>query len=144
MALTNLIKNYTKIKSQTKALAASVTGTNVAEVASLTFNNLVIGKFYRITGVVRATCATTASNALLTYTTNGAAVLNVGMDGFGDSVAGGALLFSVDATFQAAATKLVATITASPSGSISGNGTKNSTFIQLEEIPNMEEVTSFT
>lgn len=136
-----------KGRYQTKILASNVTTTGA--VASLTFNNLTIGKTYRVCGT--ASWAQLASN------------LQVQLDFFDGTTAGTKISGGIQTNgiwtsgltslegqssfcFIYTATTTLMTPrwnTGSVNGILGGNGTRGSTFIQMEEI-DIEQTTAWT
>ena len=124
------------IKYQKKFLTASITSTNVSNIADLRFNNLEIGKVYKLTGQTQlsATGAGAISNL---YAVNGANTLVRWLYNRGAETGNGAVTFSNGIVFTATATTLQFDYSFSVSGSLAGGTefTAGVCYMVLEELP---------
>jgi hypothetical protein len=129
---------------QTKYVAADTTDGDLSE---LTCSNLVIGKWYEVTGQMYMATDVGASNTSVTLTaTHDSAVVSYNILAITESVD-----TSVDAVTVALAFKFKATATtltfsagsASASSYIAGDGTKAESYIQIEERNDLIETTAF-
>lgn len=134
--LENEVDTKTTVLYQTKILSSSV-GASGSPLVDLTFNNLVIGKQYRIGGSYRlqGTFGGGGHNTQF-IATNGVQRLLLGAvaaSGVINNANGGC----VNQVFTATATTLTFTCEELQSqGQIEGNGTRERTHITLEELPN--------
>lgn len=125
---------------QIKYLTADISATNT-DVSDLKFNNLVVGRVYRITAQWAFNIATSGSRSVdISYLNNSVKVAEwkvVNPSGT-DPVFGG-----TGAVFVAAATTLVCSVTVS-SADLLGDGTKAESWAQIEELPTHKVTTAFT
>jgi hypothetical protein len=136
-----------KNRIQTKILAADVT-TN-GTIAGLTFNNLIIGNWYEVTGSARLIIDSSAADPYVDMFAvhNGSNIHRVAYgvqedpaDTLVDQVC-----YSISFKFQATNTSLTFSANSASSASyISGDGTRSNTYIQLEERNDLEETSAFT
>lgn len=142
----NDIEDKIETKNQTKILSTNVSGTNTF-VTELQFNNLEIGKFYRVSGNYYTAIPTgdTSQGMFFIDGTN-----------FGDRVVGRVHISSDPAdggshwctpfswVFQMTdSTTLKVYSSATTSATIYGDGTRQLTFATLEELPNHVETTDW-
>lgn len=126
-----------KDKFQFKYLASDVTTAN-ADITSLKFSGLEIGKKYRLTSQIGLN--TSAGSTCGVYYTNGAQIIcskyQTGATNSRDSIV---------AVFIATATTIVAS-TQNVSGTVQliSSGDRSQTFASLEELPNHVETTQWT
>jgi hypothetical protein len=126
---------------QTKALASAVSGNGAQQtVTGLTFNNLTIGRTYRLSGYCYlSTGISNAQNEVQFFdgttsgTRIGSAQINpIWSSGFTSLEVGCAVSFIWTATTATMTTAYTAGNSAS--NQLAGNGTKNRTFLQVEEL----------
>lgn len=130
--------------SQTKFLSANAT--SAGNMTDLTFNNLEVGKKYRVSGVFVFNAATTNIFHRVAVTIfNGSDRVSVhGMAGRYE-VTTGANTDGVNTVFTATATQLTFLVGGIVStGRVIGTGTREGTFITLEELPNHVETTKWS
>jgi hypothetical protein len=128
---------------QRKILTSSITG-NVADVADLRFNNLEVGKKYRLTGQVNAVPGG-VGDAGLKFETSGGTVIGVsGSFNNGGSTVGNGY-FGVNIVFEAIDTVLISRAIVQSGGvRIGGYNNADGTFLILEELPNHVETSKWT
>lgn len=138
--VTTGFNSKTKTKFQIKTLPANVITSGA--IASLTFNNLTIGKSYRIGGQVYGDHNGVANS------------VNLGLE-FYDGATYLGVCYSKDVSGQeewtdspnilyvATATSMVVNCSRT-GGRIRGNGTRTLTYLTLEELPNHEVTTQWT
>lgn len=136
--------NKFPIKWQRKILPSNLSNTDT-DVASLQFNDLTIGKTYKIGGTIQAT-ATNAGSWVNFYSGAGATGTLYGSIGSGENSA--AFIYSkigINLTFVATSTTMYARTQGFSAGSetLYGDGTVYSTHINLEECPNHVETTDW-
>ncbi len=132
-----LIKTIPKNKIQTKILAANVT-TNTT-VTGLGFSNLVVGKWYEVTGVLSLSISGDTSSSI-TF----ASGATIHQASFGSSTAIDTSL-ALSFKFQAAATTLTAMTNGFAAGTVlQGNNSRLSSYIQLEEVNELEQTSDFS
>ena len=128
-----------------RILAGDVNGDGT--IAAWTFNNLVTGTHYHITGVMTLVVDDTANNpdVYIDITHNSGVIGRVrnriveSSDTSGDT-----LTFHISVKFEAAASSLTfVSASTSSSSHLVGNNTKNESFIQLEELSRTETTTDF-
>ena len=125
---------------QAKFLQADVTTNGV--LADLTFNNLVVGKYYTISG-------------LLTSNRSASTLDNITLEGFHDGstvaygitsieTSGATMTAAIQGYFKATTTSLTfESVSVSPNSTIIGNGTIRGTYIKLKEENNVIETDAF-
>ena len=123
-------------KWQTKILSADVTSDGV--ISDLTFNNLVIGRTYRVCGQISFEVLLAGTDLVFANIINGAQ--DIATSAAATEI-GGKIAAGINAIFIATATSLTCSASsASPTTSrIEGNGTRTQTFIQLEELTSHSE-----
>lgn len=123
---TRVISDITKTKWQRKILTTAYTSSQT--IPQISFNNLTIGKTYRVTAVV-AVSGPGAGGAGLFYNHDGVTILNIaaGAGTAVDGKSGGSVIFTATATSLIANAQTNATTIVA-----------NSTWGQLEELPNHE------
>ena len=122
-------------KWQTKKLSADVTTTT--DISDLTFNNLIIGKPYRVSGVLTINSASTGDALIRIYDASGGGgniVLSSG-NIYNGSTGTGRLSMGVSDIFIAQTSSIYVRSLSSGGGSILGSGTRAETHITLEELP---------
>lgn len=139
--------NLPTTKYQEKILASDIT-VSTDPVPSLGFNNLTIGRKYKVTGQVSAVVNTVSSTSfaalLVVHDGNFLCVGSIREDDAGGLIRNAT--FSIDSgVFEATATTVTADVNITGvSNFIAGNGTKSETWLQIEELPRHEETTDFT
>jgi len=136
-----------KNRFQVKLLSANVNSTGI--MGDLTFNNLVIGKHYRIGGQILIfddTNGVTQMQGFLNYEHDGEII---GRTVFGTFVAAATLtdLFGTNgpnSIFTATASTLEFNLTTIVNMRVAGSNSRTSTHIILEELNDYEETTDFT
>jgi hypothetical protein len=132
--------NYT----QTKILSADVTA--VGQATDLTFNNLVIGKEYQISGQISLSASNGTSVVTIRSEAISAGTLYQGLSlGSTDSVNADVTNapLAINNIFTAVSTELYVYFL-TDAGQISGDGTKGRTFVTLTELNYTKETTRFT
>lgn len=135
------VSEFTKTKFQTKFLGGNVSTNGVDLTPQIGFNNLEIGKFYRLSGQFSAG-SNVAGNAQasLVIECGGQTVINPRHHD-DDTTSN---KWGINTIFEAQGNTL--TVVSSISGGdaqINGNGTRFNTFFQLEELPNHEETSQW-
>lgn len=138
------VANNTKTLYRTKFLSSNIDVTNTtANVPDLQFNNLEIGKTYKITGqidIVSGGAGSVTGSGKLTVTHNGVQVLvqqsKAELNGANDRQQSGANSY----IFTATATTTNVTFQGFGQGILIAS---NQTFLTLEELPNHEETTQW-
>lgn len=126
-------------KVQTKTLSADVT--SVGNVAGLSFNSLTVNKLYRVSGVIYivGNAATDDINGVITS----AGITQARWGAINTQNA--AWVLHVNFIFVAGASALTFTVSSvAGAGTLLGNGTREESFLQLEELNNYAETTLFT
>lgn len=125
-----------QIDYQIKYLNSDIT-VNTADVTDLGFNNLEIGKKYRITGSVSWE-ADNQDNPTLRVLNNGNVI---GISTIGLVQTGQVYKVGINSeVFTATSTSIIAEVTGMDAGNLlAGDGTSNQTWFQLEELPNHVE-----
>lgn len=133
-----------KNKVQTKFLAANVT-TNTT-MTNLTFNNLVVGTWYEITGVFAVGLDQAGNNDDAITINIGGAVTQSNTYAIGATDTLSDLLkVPVSIKFQAASSQLTfTTVDASAGSLVFGSGTLDGTYVQLEERLDLQSTVDFT
>ena len=131
------------LKIQIKKLASDVVGQSL-DIAGLRFNNLVIGKRYKI-GLHMQAIYTAGTNVKLIAVHNSVDVLNVQIQGDDAGPADRVAMGDTLPIFTATATTVVFDFLVNgASGTLEGDGSTNETFVSIEELPNHTETTDFT
>ena len=133
-------------KFERKALTSDVTGTGV--LSDLTFNNLVTGKFYRISGQFLQrddASGWTDSNLNINVRHNSATIGNVNERTRSNSAGleSDDKTWHVNIIFEAAASSVTFDVTSSTNTQVIGDGTQAETYVTLEELNNYTETTDF-
>jgi hypothetical protein len=135
---------------QTKILSASVTGNGSEQnVTGLTFNNLTIGKTYRVCGFIYITTGVSNAQNEVRFFDGTSSGTRIGTSQINPIWANGFTSLDVGAgvnfIYTATTTTMTTTFTAGNSGSIQlvGNNTRGRSFIQLEEI-DVDTTTAWT
>lgn len=141
--LLKLASIFGKTKIQTKILGANVT-TDATD--AITFNNLEVGKWYKFNVQAKIGVASSGSTARCTVRHD---ALPVGVVGFQTSAtesgADNEHWFTAEGKFQATNTTLtLRTVGFDSTDSLKGDGTREQTYMQLEELPNHEITTQWT
>jgi hypothetical protein len=126
---------------QTKTLSSNVTSTG--NVADLQFDNLTVGKHYRVslTAFLRTLTSTGAASIAIQHNSN---TLGTALFTSPSATTNAATITTTTVVFQAQATTVTFNATnASATEPIAGNGTQEQTFAQLEELPNHHQVNIF-
>lgn len=139
---------HKKNKIQTKILSANPGATGV--MSDLTFNNLVVGKIYKISGKIFH-----VENGLnlddvesIVFIKNGSTVIDrsdqnirkpgsTNLDEFRDTN-------HLNIKFKATDPTLTFEVNSLTNADIAGDGTKQQTYVQLEEVTDTEETTDFS
>lgn len=140
-------KNGTKTKVQTKILASSISGAGFSEISAMTFNNLEIDKWYRVSLQVFADEVNQGDGnaAGFEYHHNGVRICsNWIFVPASPNGAKGTIRSGSSMPFKAETTTLQAFKDIAGIGQIYGDGTKANTYAVLEELPNHEETTDFS
>lgn len=132
---------YPKSKYAVKTLPSDISVTT-SDISDLKFNNLSVGRYYRIGGMAYLVADAAGGIGTLDLVNNSVIVASAHMDVNG---ATGVTknTFYFNAVFKAAATTLQANYTDGAASTIGGNGTRSETHIQLEEIPDTWETTDW-
>lgn len=130
-----------KNRVQTKILGANVTSDG--PIADLTFNNLVPGRWYKLSGQIYWDNTTVVSDFAVISFSCGSSVVGRCLYGTGtSSVESGTQ--GVSLVFQAGDTSLDVSVASLTQLEVRGTGTRNFTFLTLEERNDLEETTAFT
>jgi hypothetical protein len=131
---TQNLSDYTETKFQTKFLASDLV-IGSGNIATLTFNNLVIGKRYRISA---SSIVISAGDAALGFSTNGTNILYLRTRTASNQNVSGSKIFVAQSTVLQAFSNSAAGAT------FQGEATGSFTWAQLEELPNHEVTTQWT
>lgn len=136
--LITLLTPTIKTKIQTKVLQASISGTGVE--SDLSFNNLVVGKWYGISG--RIYLAGSGSINIAYQFEDGASFTEAypNKDVSGQEE----WMRTHNLKFQAQTAVMNFNVLGFTTGSMIGDGTRNRSYLQIEELPNHEETTDFS
>jgi len=130
-------------KYQTKYLPSNITNTNTNPISSLTFNNLTIGKNYRVTLSISAVAQNNGDNIFLQAVHNSVPVCRqiatVPNEGPADRVQ----VNGSGAIFTASATTVTFQVSFSGGGVLEGNGSSSYTWAMLEECDDMIPTTDW-
>lgn len=140
-----LIQAAKKTKYQTKTLSPSIIGSNNSNIASLRFNNLTIGKTYKVSGQVTFQ-SDAGDNVRLEGIHDGLVLFQAECEDNGSGQDDESSFAFTSAPFVATATTVIfslAGVTSALSG-IQGGGNFIDTFATLEELPNHEVTTEWT
>jgi hypothetical protein len=136
----NLLAESSQTKCQTKFLTSDIT-TNVADIADLKFTGLTIGKKYR--AVFNPMLTVSGDSQIVASILNGTTVLGINRCGSASgTVACGQS--SVSTVFTATSTDLIASTGSfgGTSPTLSGNGTRGETHVELCQLPDSYTTTS--
>lgn len=126
---------------QTNILSANVTSTT-QEVTDLRFNNLEIGRRYRVKLFMKGNLPNSGSDAVIVNVNNGAQdIMTVGEGG--SSAGSMNPSWYSEKEFVASENTLTFIIGGASGGSLIGDGTVDNTYAVLEEIPKLTETTKF-
>lgn len=129
-----------KTKYQKKFLTANVTTS--AAVTDLSFNNLELGKTYRLTARMQGEFTANNGTTQLLWTNDGNTVGKVSY--FSNEVITASITLSNSFVFIATSTTLVCNSLAAGTYLIAGNNTSDETFAMLEELPLHEQTSQWT
>lgn len=139
--ISTYVTDETKTKWQRKILSGNIS--SVQDIADLQFNNITIGKTYRIGGTMFGIGGNSIS-IIDFYSGAGGTGQQYGVTGLLENAAGLVYpRFGINTLFVAQSTTLFARANIS-GGTIFGNGTLAQTNITLEEVPNHEITTDWT
>lgn len=135
------------VKYQKKTNSANVSGTGV--ISDLTFNNLTIGKTYRVSGQIQTSETNTTANAknIVVEIKNGSTNLQSlsSYQNTGAGVTRNESVFPVSRIFVATATTVTTEITTNTNMLLAGeNFDENASFVILEELSTHVVTTEFT
>lgn len=135
---TQNLSEYTKTKWQTKFLTSTIS-TSTNDISDLRFNNLSVGKTYRVTYQYHAEgIGSNDSSAYLTIRNNAQNILRARQNSnFSDRTTH--LSFGGGAVFVATDTTLNVDWSEGATWSLLGGSNYTATWIQLEELPNHEQ-----
>ena len=139
------ITDFTKTKTQTKILASDIVELNTT-IAALTFNNLVIGKKYKV-WLQGAISSPDANNVTFSANHDGSVLCMIENEGANTSDDNARVGTSSPPFIATANTVTFVTAGMVIGGSadiLAGNGTLAETFVVIEELPNHEITTDFT
>lgn len=127
---------------QIKTLNSNISAAN-ADIADLRFNNLVVGKYYRLSGQTYLQSDAANGAATLTVSTDGTIISKSAHDqssaGSGSFTAAG-----ISVIFKAKASTLISAFSENNPGLMQGDGTTTWTYLILEELPNHKETSKWT
>lgn len=130
-------------KFQTKILSADQ-GAGTTDLSDLQFNNLEIGKHYRITGQVKTSTIGGTTSLSFRDTAGGAGVFYGGTSIYSDGGSQDISQTGVNIIFTATSTNLYCRAGVSGGCTLEGDGTRENTFITLEELSSHTQTTDFT
>jgi len=129
-------------KYQTKKLTADLFSGDSGNVPDRAFNNLVIGKTYRLIAHVQLIDANGTDSSLNYF--NGGVHLLGNLLASNNTTIDHEIRSGTSVVFIATDTTITTTATIGAASMVRGNNSTHETFIQLEELPNHIETTDFT
>jgi len=135
--MAGMTKNNT-VYNQMKALSAANTSTGI--IADLTFNNIVIGKWYKVSGVINVQeyLTSVSDKYFYSYLRNGNTVI-ARLNWRNNSQARMHHPITIHSLFKATETDINFYVSSNSDLQITGNGTSSLSHLIVEELPNHEE-----